>query len=898
MESDQKNKNKHMKKALKILGVVLLLFSITIVSIPFLFKGTLQDKVRYLVNEHVHAKVDFANIDISLFRSFPKASVIIDELSILNYAPFEGDTLAYAKKIALDMSINELFKDATEAVSVQKIIIDQANIVIKTDSLGNSNFDIAQKQESGIETKPEEEGSSFTFALEHYEINDSNIVFSDDVSKTFLMLTHLNHSGDGSVSGDKVILDTQTNSEASFSFDDTKYLNKNKLQLDAQIELDLKNQRYSFNENKALINRLPLEFAGFVQLQEKYTDIDLSFKTPTSDFKNFLAVIPETYAKNLDGVQTSGDFSIDGQIIGKSDDTYIPKMDIKIVSHNASFKYPDLPKGVKNINIDTQIKNETGLADDTYIKIGNLTFKIDEDSFAANGSLRNLTKNMIVDMALKGTLNLANLNQAYPLELEEKINGIVLADVKTRFDMQSLEREQYQNVKSSGTASISEFAYASPELPNEIRIEKANVSFNPQTISLDQMQATTGKSDLSASGTIDNLMGFLFAKQDLKGNFDVTSNVFAVSDFMIDEPEGEDEEEEKTNTTSDLKEETMKIPSFLDATLNFDTKKVVYDNLVLQNTKGTVKIKDETAYLQNVTSNIFNGGLAFDGNISTKSKVPTFAMALDLSKIDIAQSFNNLELIKGLAPIARALTGNLTTQINLNGNLNESLTPVLTSLKGKALAEILDAKVSTSKTPLLSSLNNKLNFVEIDKLDLKDIKTNLSFDDGKINVTPFEFDVKGIKIKAGGSHSFDRSMNYNVSLDLPAKYLGDQVGGLMAQLNEEEANSMTVAVPIGITGNFTNPKIDLEMGSAIKQLSQQILSKQKAKAKDKIVDKGKEALTDLLGGGSTKDADTNSDTKKEDAQNNTEETLKNTAKNILGGFLGKKKKKDTIKSGN
>ncbi len=874
-----------MKKALKILGVILLLCIIGIISIPFIFKGTIKEKVRYIVNQHVNAKVDFADIDISLIRSFPRASVIIDELSIINYAPFEGDTLAYSKKIALNMSVNELFKDTSEAINVQKIIIDEAHIAIKTDSLGNSNFDITKTDEKEAVPAPEEESnSSFVFALEHYEINDSKIFFIDDVSKTVLEMTNLNHQGDGSVSGEKVILDTKTDTEASFSLEDTKYLNNNKLQLDAEIELDLKNQRYSFKENKALINRLPLEFAGFVQLNEKDTDIDLSFKTPTSDFKNFLAVIPETYAKNLDGVTTAGDFSINGIVKGKSDDTYIPTMDIQIKSHNASFKYPDLPKGVRNINIDTQIKNETGLVDDTYVKIENLTFKIDEDSFAAKGYLKNITKNMIVDMMLDGTLNLANLNQAYPLELEEKINGIVKADVRTHFDMQSLEKEQYQNVKSSGTASISEFTYASSDLPNEVKIAAADVSFNPQTISLDKMQASTGQSDLGATGTIDNLMGFLFSKQDLKGNFDVTSNVFAVSDFMVNDSETPEE----TPDTNNQENEGMKIPSFLDATLNFDTKKVIYDNLTLQNTKGTVKIKDETAYLQNVTSNIFDGGLAFNGNVSTKSEVPTFDMALDLSKIDIVQSFNNLELIKGLAPIARALTGNLTSQINLNGRLNDDLTPVLTSLKGKALAEILNAQVSTTKTPLLSKLDGQLNFIELDKLNLKDIKTNLSFDDGKINVKPFEFDVEGIKITAGGNHSFDQSMNYNVTVDVPAKYLGNEVGSLLSQLDEKEANSMTVGLPIGISGNFTNPKVNLSTGQAVKQLTQQIVNKQKEKATDKIVGEGKKVLTDLLGG-----------TKKNDSTKTTttnEDALKNTAKNILGGFLGGKKKKDSVKN--
>lgn len=297
-----------MKKALKIFGIVLLFGIIAIIAIPFLFKGTIQEKVRYLINQHVTATVDFTDLDISLIRSFPKASIVIDKLSIINNAPFEGDTLAYSKKIALDMSINELFKDKTEAISVQKIIIDQANIAIKTDSLGRSNFDIAKTQSTEEKPAVQEEEESFTFALEHYEINDSKILYKDDVSKTSLVMTHLNHSGDGSVSGEKVLLDTKTNTEASFELDGTKYLNKNKLELDAQLELDLKNQQYTFKENKALINRLPLEFAGFVKLEEKFTDVDLTFKTPTSDFKNFLAVIPEVYAKNLDGVTTTGDF--------------------------------------------------------------------------------------------------------------------------------------------------------------------------------------------------------------------------------------------------------------------------------------------------------------------------------------------------------------------------------------------------------------------------------------------------------------------------------------------------------------------------------------------------------------------------------------------------------------
>jgi hypothetical protein len=38
------------------------------------------------------------------------------------------------------------------------------------------------------------------------------------------------------------------------------------LTLDAVLGIDLANGKYTFKENKALVNQLPLEFDGFIQL--------------------------------------------------------------------------------------------------------------------------------------------------------------------------------------------------------------------------------------------------------------------------------------------------------------------------------------------------------------------------------------------------------------------------------------------------------------------------------------------------------------------------------------------------------------------------------------------------------------------------------------------------------
>src|SRR5690606_31092437 len=160
-----------------------------------------------------------------------------------------------------------------------------------------------------------------------------------------------------------------------------------------------------------------------------------------------------------------------------------------------------------------------------------------------------------------------------------------------------------------------------------------------------------------------------------------------------------------------------------------------------------------------------------------------FEMNLDLSNINIAQSFSSMELLQNIAPIAKALTGTLNTDIQLNGNLNNDLTPIMASLVGGALAEVLNAEVETSEMPLLSKLEGRLDFINLKDINLKDLTTQLEFSDGQVKIKPFDFDVKGIKVSVAGAHNFDNTMDYNLNLDLPARYLGSQIGGKLAELS-------------------------------------------------------------------------------------------------------------------
>ena len=872
-----------MKKAFKIIGIVILILVIGLFLTPILFKGSLEKMVKKAANDNVNAQVEWSSLNLSLFRNFPNASLSFEDLSLINQAPFEADTLVYAKDFNISMGVMQLFKD--EGLSIDEIYLNEAFINVKVDSLGNANYDIAKSTDAKQETTATKtESKPFQLNLSHYEINSSRINYLDESGNIFLRLNEFSHSGDGNFEASVFTLKTQTDSKVSFDFDGTNYLNNNSLVLDADLNIDLENMKFSFLENEAIVNQLPLKFEGYVQTFDDYNDIDIQFSTPSSDFKNFLALIPEAYASNLDGVTTTGDFKLNGIIKGKVDETYIPTLDISASSDNASFQYPDLPKKVEDISLDIRIQNETGLVEDTFINFNTVDFRIDQDRFAGSGSVKNLTTNMLVDLKMKGRLNLANLKKAYPVDIEQDLSGILDADLTTNFDMNSIEREAYENVKAQGSIKLSKFDYESPDLAEVIHIEVATVNFTTKAIQLNSFEMTAGSTDLQMKGDLSNLMGFAFSDKPLQGTFNATSTNFNIADFMVDSEVGDktsDSEKSATETASTASEgrvEAIKIPDFLDIVLNFNAKTVIYDNLTLKNAKGSLALKNESAILKNVNADIFGGSINLDGKVTT-SGVPNFDMKLGLNTIKIIEAFQQMELIKGLAPIAQALNGVASTTINLNGNLTKDLMPIYTSLAGSALANILSAEVEEGKMPLISKLNSQFEVLNFDKLKVKDLVAKLNFKNGAINADDFDFNLDDVKVDVSGSHSFDNTMNYNLSFNVPAKYFGKEVGGQLAQLSNTDLSQLNVDVPVGLTGTFSNPKIQLNMQNAIKDLTSKIVDAQKEKATNAIKDKIGDEINNLLGG----------DENQKDSTKTQQEDVKDKVKDILGGILKKKK---------
>lgn len=878
---------KIFKKILKISGIALIVLILIMIAIPYFFKNTIKEKAIAMINENINATASLDDVSLSLFRSFPKADVSLTNFNIINKEPFVGDTLFSAEKMNLKISLKDLISGNYNILGFD---LKNASVLIHFNKEGKGNYDIALASET---TTDDSQSKPFEMEIQSYSVENMKFTFKDDDGNLFLVVDEINHQGKGNFANEILDLDTKTNAKISFSMDNSNFMNKIPIALDAILGIDLNLQKYTFKENKALVNRLDLVFNGFIQLLDEGQRYDLTFSTPSSSFQNFLALIPEQYSKSIENVKTTGDFSVKGMVKGDMIGEKIPTFGIEMFSDNASLKYPDLPKTIRNINIDLKVNNATGILNDTKVDLNKFTMTIDQDYFSAKAKVSNVVENPFVNADLKGVINLKNLSQAYPISLDKNLAGILRMDVSAQMDMNSVEKQQYQNIKSEGNIALQQFVYEGEEFVKPFHIDEAGLNFSPSHIELSNFAAKTGESDINLRGRFDNLYGFLFKKEILKGNFSMNSNKLAVNDFML--PSSTEKSSENTskkeNTTpeSTTSESSLKVPSFLDCTFSASANTVIYNNLHLKNVSGKLIIKDEKVQLENLKSDIFGGGIAISGTVSTKEAIPSFDMNLTMNKLNIFEAFTQIEMLSKIAPIAKVVQGQINTSFNVNGQLNDDFTPNLNTVSGDLLASLVDSKIKSEGSPLISSLNSHFTGLNLSNLNLKDLKTSVHFENGKVKINPFTLNYKDVTINVEGMHGFDQLMDYKLTFNVPPQMLGSEANSLLTKLtpeNQKKIENIPVVATVG--GTFKAPKVSTDMKQAVTNLASQIAVNQINNLKDKGTDALKSLVsskTDSTTAGKATQAVNGLMKNKDSTLTQVKEEAKKEAKKQIGNFL-------------
>ena len=530
----------------------------------------------------------------------------------------------------------------------------------------------------------------------------------------------------------------------------------------------------------------------------------------------------------MEGLTMKGLFSTNASINGRYDSLkeIIPAMDISMKMENGYIKYAEYPAELSDIHFTSSVVNKTGNMQDMVIRLSDFAMLLDGEKLTAEALISDLA-DPAWEVHIHGGVDLAKVMQVYPME-GMNLSGKIKADVDSKGKLSNIEQEQYEKINTSGTMTVAGFKYSDQDYPQGVGIESAKASFDPQKITLTSMKGNFGRSDMQADGTITNYMAYaLDENATLKGKINFRSSMVDINEWMVDE------EAPSTDTASSEPLEVIPIPKNIDFVLNSSIDKVIYDNLELKNVKGDVVVRDGKAMAEDVNFNLLDGAFAMNGTYDTQDpEDPAFDFDVDIKDLSIGQAYPKFNTIQVLAPMARRLTGKFSTDFAMQGKLGQDMYPVMSSLSGQGLVNIVQATLQGSKVMSSVSALTKLSMgaEEAKKVLIEDVLMNLEIKDGKVVVKPFDLKIAGYKAKVGGASGIDGSIDYTMALDVPAGAAGAAFNNFLAQYGAAQSTGDKVTLNFNIGGSATDPKVGLagtDAGDAAKAAA-------KAAAKEKV----------------------------------------------------------------
>ena len=485
----------------------------------------------------------------------------------------------------------------------------------------------------------------------------------------------------------------------------------------------------------------------------------------------------------------------------------MPQFDVALNVKNAMFRYPSLPASVDNINISAFVKNPGGNIDATTIKVSPFNFVLAGNPFSLTADVKTPVSDLDFNVAAKGKLDLGKIKDVYPLE-DMNLNGVVDADMSLEGRMSYVEKEQYDQVKASGSLQLSDMKLQMTDFP-DVNIKQSTFAFTPRYLELSKTTINVGENDITLDSRFENYLGFVFKGSTIAGTLNISSNKINLNDFMTDSEAAAPAETatEESAAESDNAGGVIRVPHNIDFRMNANLKQVLFGKMSFSDVKGLLVVKDCKVDMSNLSLNTMGGNVVVNGSYATPEVgEPMLDAGFALNNIGFAEAYRDLDMVKKLAPIFEGLKGNFSGSIKVDALLDENMSPIMSSVDGSGSLSTKDLSLSGVK--FIDQVATIVNKPELKNIKAKDLKIDFTINDGRVTTKPFDLKLGDYTMNLSGSTGLDQTIDYRGKITLPAS------AGAVSKLG-------TVDMTIG--GTFTSPKVGIDMESLAKQAAQQAL---------------------------------------------------------------------------
>jgi hypothetical protein len=811
-----------MKKFLKIISAIILLFVVAIFALPYFYKDKIVNYIKADINKNINAKVDFKDVDLSLFKSFPNFNLGIDQLTVDGVETFKNVRLLEAKDLNLTLDIKSVF--GGDQIKINKIGVEHAKVNILVLENGKANYDITKPSDT------QSEPSKFNIDLKQYFIKNSDLIYDDKSMGFKAELKNLNHVGSGKLSEKIYELKTKSTVDTlTITYGNIDYLHKVKADVTTDFDISGDFSKFTLKNTLATINDLPIKADGFVEMKENEIVMDINYKTENANIAQLLSLVPKVYMPDLTGVKTGGVAKLSGFVKGHSTETDLPGFKLLVDVQNASIQYSDLPEKISNINLLTDVDFKGGSDLNTMtVDLPKIVFDIAGSRVSGNLNVKQPMTDPYISAAFKSKLDFVKVKQAVKFEQIKDLSGILDADIAFSGLVSAMANQQVDKINAKGFFNLTNFKMKSDAFKDVLQIPSAQLNLTPAQLNITQFNSIIGANDFALTGSISNYLAYFLGKNEvLKGNFIGKSKYLNLNDFMT-ESTTKTSNENQTNSPETVTTGIIKVPANLDLNFNLTADKIKYQKLDLNNLVGVMKVANQEIKLSELNMNLLGGKVQMSGFYNTAGTNAKSNLSINLDQMGIKESANSFDMFNSYAPVLKNMTGNFFSNLSLNVDLDENMNPILKSINSQG--NFKTNEISANGINVMKKVGEILKINELLNPKIDKLNASFTIKDGTLTLKPNQFKLNGMQAGLSGTFNLDKQLNLELTLDVPREKLGNNLNGVINNI-AGAANKLDLGKDIGqvvktkfkITGLATNPQIKpVLLGSSGETLSETV----------------------------------------------------------------------------
>ncbi|MEQ8625292.1 MAG: AsmA-like C-terminal region-containing protein [Vicingaceae bacterium] len=738
-----------LKKITVLFLVLILLFVASIITFSIFYGDEIKAFVVENINKNLRTEVEVAEVEFSVWESFPLASVVFSDV-VIHAVDAKNDTLLAAKKIAVQLNLSDLLQKKYKITGVE---ISDGKCAMLIDNSGRANYIFWNQQDSNS-------SAGFNMQLEQVKINHMDFTYAD-YSKKIEISVSINET-DLSGSFYESVFDLEINSALmckKFIIGELSLFENRKLFVYSEGSVDQSKQEITFKNSNLGIDDMNLKVNGNYSFGEKISKIDLVLKSENTDLARAIALFPKSVRDQLSRYKIIGEAVFSGQIAGDISAISAPSYVFNFAIENGVFQDTQSDLQFSNSFLKGTIENgaENSL-ETTKLRLETFETTLNEGKIKGNISILNFKNPLYefhgsVGFGLRDAVDLFG----WKMVLNPKGRFQANLDVKGKLaEVGKYDLNDWKNSSIKGNIEIIGLGFQYKSRPQILTEIHGDLNFNNNSIEVNSLTGKIDESQLNFSGKFNNLIGFLLEKeQPLFVDATLSSPKVNLASFL----------ESNEKVTDDSSGYELEISPYVTIYLTTKLESLVFKKFDLRDLKADVIIKNEGIDVRN--ARFFSQEGRVEGDLFIRELDDNrlqLTCEADLEEVDVHKLFNSFNNFGQQSLKAENISGIANASVRYRSKMSKKL-----EIDPKTIEAEIDLNINNGVLENYQPLEVLSKFIDLDELkhvEFKQLNNQVLIKNETVYFPKFDVNSTALDVNISGTHTFGNEIDYHFTLFL------------------------------------------------------------------------------------------------------------------------------------